>query len=44
VFGASGAALVGAFHLTMWACAISSAAAAAAAFLFVRVEKRDVKR
>jgi len=44
VFGASGAALVDAFHLTMWACTISSAAAAAAAFLFVRVEKSDVKR
>jgi EmrB/QacA subfamily drug resistance transporter len=43
VFGASGAALVGAFHTTVWVCAISSAAAAAAAFLFVRVDVRDVK-
>ncbi len=43
VFAASGAALVGAFHVTVWACAISSAAAAVAAFLFVRVDKSDVK-
>ncbi len=39
-FGASGAALVGAFHTTVWACAISSAAAAAAAFALVRVDVR----
>jgi EmrB/QacA subfamily drug resistance transporter len=44
VFAASGAALVGAFHITVWACAISSAAAAAAAFVFVRMDKHDVKR
>jgi len=43
VLGASGAALVGGFHVTVWACAISSAAASVAAFVFVRVDARDVK-
>jgi len=43
VLGASGAALIGSFHVTVWACAISSAAASLAAFLLVRVDARDVK-
>jgi MFS family permease len=44
VFSAKGAELIGEFHMTMWACAICSAAAGASAFVFVRVQARDVKR